>query len=79
MDGNCSRLARSLGQLGMEEEGEEAGWDVWLVGGDVTPPSWFLAALSPSVAMLFGKGQGGVAIFSSPVSLPSSADLWVPG
>lgn len=43
----------------MEEEGEEVGWEVWLVGGDVTSSlSWSLAVLSPSVAILLGKGQG---------------------
>ena len=72
-------LACSLGQLGMQEEGEEPGWEVWLGGGRCVTfsLSWY-----PTVLLYFQvlqycqRRDEGVAVFLPLTSsLPRGSEL----
>lgn len=71
-----------LGQLGMEDQGEEPGWEVWLGGGrclchllTILVPTSIAVLLS--IAILLEKGRRSCCLYSTNFSsLPSCSDLW---
>lgn len=66
LDGNFG-LACSLGQLGMENEREEPGWEVWLGGGRCAGPLAILVPSSTAVPLVLPycwRRDEGVAVFN---------------